>query len=260
MSLDRNYTTFFKETFRKSVILQLRYPLNTVMRFIVMYIFFLVLFFGGQAIGGPNIGDTLDGLVVGFFLWGLTTTAYRSVATNINAEAQWGTLEQLMMAVQPFKYVMVIKAAASILESLLYSCVLLVIMMVTTGRWLTIDLLTVGPIVLLAITSAVGVGLVLGGFALVYKQVGSFIEIAQFAFIALISAPAAGIEWARVLPISQGAAMLQEAMREGTHITAFALADVLWLIGVGMVYFLVGLWILSLMIARGRKLGVIGDY
>ncbi len=40
------------------------------------------------------VTDSIEGIIVGYFLWSLTVGAYQSISNDIGSEAQWGTLER----------------------------------------------------------------------------------------------------------------------------------------------------------------------
>lgn len=255
-----NPIRLFLEVFRKRLILEMRYPANTIIRLLVLYIFFSIVFWGGKAVGGSSMGNTLDGIIVGFFLWALSSTAYMSLANDLTDEAKWGTLEQLFMSAHGITRIVSTKLIVNVMLSFLYATVLLILMMVTTSRYLVIDLVTVVPIAVLAITSVLGIGFALGGLALLYKKIQAIIGLMQFAFIGLISAPSAGLDWAALLPLSKGSEMLQATMRNGTTLTAFPTVDLGILLGTAVGYLLAGYFVFKLSLRRARELGVLGHY
>jgi ABC-2 type transport system permease protein len=248
------------EEARRQFINQIRYPLNFVMRFVVMLILFSAVFFGGQAIGGPSFSESLSGIVVGFFLWSLASTAFQSLSSSITGEARLGMLEHLFMSVHGIKRVITAKAIAQLFFNSFYSVVFLVIMLVVSGETLNLDLLTLLPVLALTLSSVVGAGLALAGLALLYKQIGSLLSFVQFIFLGLISAPEMGIWWSRIFPLAQGSAMTQEIMRDGMSLLDFPVSSVALLVGTGVGYLVLGYVILGLAVNRAQKLGVLGEY
>jgi hypothetical protein len=53
--------------FSKQIILMVRYPINLLSGLLTMYVFFVMIFFGGQAVASAAINDNLEGLIIGFF-------------------------------------------------------------------------------------------------------------------------------------------------------------------------------------------------
>lgn len=249
----------------KRALLLVRYPVNTLSTLVTVYLFFAIIFFGGRAaaaqLGGVGaIGSTLDGLIVGWFLWTMAIAAYFSLAMSITHESQWGTLEQLYMTPYGFGAVMAGQVVAFVLESLLWGAIILPLMLVTTQRSLSVDLLTIGPIVVLALLSVVGIGFVFAGAALLWKRIENVSQLMQFLILGLIAAPASGIDALRYLPIAQGSWMLQQAMQDGVRLWEFALADIGLLVATGVVYSLAGYLVFNRAAVAARRRGVMGHY
>ncbi|MFC4246642.1 ABC transporter permease [Natribaculum luteum] len=245
----------------KQLILLRRYWINTITLLVTMYVFFAMIFYGGQAVAGPAIEESLDGIVVGFFLFTATTSAYFGVAGNVMREAQWGTLEQLFMSPFGIGRVMAVKSVYNVAFSVIVGLALLGCMLVTTGRTLRLDVLTVVPLSVLAILPVVGIGFVFAGLSLLYKRIENVTQLVQFAFVALIAvSPTDGREYLLALPLSQGSDMLREAMTDGTRLWEFPLADVTILVVVGLAYLSVGYAAFHWLVYRARKLGVLGHY
>lgn len=73
---DSSLLTLLKVVFYKQYILFVRYPVNTASLFLTLVMFFTLIFFGGKAIAGPSLTDSLNGIIVGFFLFTLSITSY----------------------------------------------------------------------------------------------------------------------------------------------------------------------------------------
>jgi ABC-2 type transport system permease protein len=255
-----NRLVLFRAVLRKQLLLLVRYPVNTVAQFVSVYLFFAVIFFGGQQVAGAAITDSLDGIIVGFFLFTMTIAAYAGLAWDVTREAQWGTLEQLFMSPFGFGTVMATKAVVNVLMSGLWGGVILALMLGTTGRRLFVDALTVVPVGLLALASVVGVGLAFAGLALVYKRIENVFQLMQFAFVGLIAAPAAEVAWLRALPLVQGSAMLQAAMRDGVRFWQFEPRAHAVLVATAVGYAVAGFLVFRLAATRARREGSLGNY
>jgi ABC-2 type transport system permease protein len=166
-----SYRTLFGALARKRVVILKEYPVNTLTQLAVTYLFFAGIFFGGKAVAGPALTDSLPGIIVGFFVWTMAITAFAGASRSIMQEAQWGTLEQLYMSPYGFERVMAVNAVVRLLESFAWGAAILAAMLATTGQQLTLDVLTVVPLVVLTVASALGIGFVFAGLALVYKRI-----------------------------------------------------------------------------------------
>ncbi|WP_416839178.1 ABC transporter permease [Haloferax sp. DFSO52] len=245
---------------RKQYILLRRYPVNTVGGLLAIYVFFALIFFGGRAVAGAAFDNSLDSLIVGYFLVTMAFSAYQDLAGNVMTEAQWGTLEQLYMAPVGFGRVMAAKTVVNVAFSFLWGGATLLLMLVTTGRTLSIDLLTVVPLGIFALASVVGVGFVMAGLALLYKRVNSIFGLLQFGFIGLAAAPVAAAPVLKLLPLAQGSYMLQRAMTGGVRLWEFPLTELGILVGVGTAYVVVGYLVFRFLTRRARQRGVLGHY
>lgn len=259
MTLRHTYL-FARASFYKTLVLMRRYIFNTASQIFTGYLFFALLFFGGQQIAPTAISQSIEGIIIGYFLWMLAMSSYSSIAGDITREAQWGTLEQLYMSPLGIANVVGIKTVVNVTVSLLVSGVLLVLMLLTTGTTLTIDLLTVVPVTILTLAPAVGLGYVFGGLALLYKRVESAFRLVQFAFVGLIAAPVDQFPLLKFAPFSLGSDLLQNAMYFGTPIWEFPANQLAILTGVALFYLVAGFLAFQRIQYVARRRGVLGHY
>lgn len=257
---DSSLLTLLKVVFYKQYILFVRYPVNTASLFLTLVMFFTLIFFGGKAIAGPSLTDSLNGIIVGFFLFTLSITSYSGLAWNVTREAQWGTLERLFMSPYGFGTVMAVKSIVNICFSLLWGAGLLVFMMATTGRWLTVDPLTILPLLVLTLMSVVGIGFFFAGLALIYKRIENIFQIIQFAFIGLIAAPAGDIEALKLLPVTHGSYLTRRAMEDSIRLWEFQSTEIGLLVTTSVVYLIIGYYIFYRAGIKARKNGLLGHY
>jgi ABC-2 type transport system permease protein len=244
----------------KSLILRVRYAFNTLTSLLTLYIFFALLFFGGRAIAPQAIDDSLTGIIVGFFLILTATVAYADLSWELIREAQWGTLEQLCMSPLGFGRVVTVKTAVNLLFAFGFGGVLLGAMLVTTGERLVLDPLVVVPVGLLSVCTAVGVGYVLGGLALVFKRIENVFQIVQFSFLGLVAAPVDQFPLLKLLPLALGADLLREGMGQGTPLWGLPTGDLALLVGTAAGYLVVGYALFGLLSRKARADGKLGKY
>jgi ABC-2 type transport system permease protein len=254
------YYQLSKAVLYREAVLFLRYPANAVGGIIIALFFFGVLFYGGRMVAGRALTDSIEGIIVGYFLWTLSVGAYSSISNDIASEVQWGTLERHVMTPFGFAPVALLKGVAKVVRTFLTSAVVLVAMLVITGTTLEVNLLTTVAIAVLSILSVLGLGFAAGGVTLLYKQVGNWLNLLQFGFVILVSAPALELGWTAVLPLAHGSGMLQRAMLEGTRLWEFSLVEVGLLVAVAVGYFAAGYLVFQYATRRARRLGVLGDY
>jgi ABC-2 type transport system permease protein len=244
----------------RELLLFVRYPANAVGGIVVSLFFFGLLFYGGRMIAGQALTESIEGIVVGYFLWSLSAGAYQSISSDIGSEVQWGTLERHVMSPFGFAPVALLKGVAKIVRTFLTSVVVLVAMLLMTGTTLDIHLFTTIVVAVLSISSVLGLGFAAGGITVLYKRIGNWLNLLQFGFIILISAPAFELGWTRVLPLAQGSALLQRAMLQGTRLWEFPVWEVGVLVATAVGYLGFGYAVFQVSTRRARRLGVLGDY
>ncbi|SDJ34984.1 ABC-2 type transport system permease protein [Halovenus aranensis] len=236
-----------------------RYWINSLSGILTTYIMFLMLFFGGQAaVGDTAIDDSLAGIIVGFFLWSLSFSAFQTPATAVSDEAQWGTLEQLYMSPFGLNRVMALKAVADLAIGAITSILLLVLMMVTSGTFLAFNVGTVSVLVVLTMCSALGLGLAFGGVAIIYKRISNVFLLVQFLFLGALAAPPD--PQFHLLPLAFGNDLLRGAMETGTPLWEIPAADLVFLGTKAAVYLLVGFVVFSACVRKAKRDGVLGHY
>jgi ABC-2 type transport system permease protein len=254
------YLLLARAVLYREYLIFVRYPANAVGGIVVSLFFFGLLFVGGTMLAGQALSESIEGIVVGYFLWTLSVGAYSSISNDIGSEAQWGTLERHVMTPFGFAPVALFKGLAKVVRTFLVSSIILAAMILMTGTTLSLDVFTIVPVAVLSITSVLGLGFAAGGVAVLYKRIGNWLNLLQFGFVVLVSAPAFDLGWMRFLPLAQGSALLQRAMVDGVHLWEFPVVDLVVLIGTAAGYLLFGYLVFEYTTRRARRLGVLGDY
>jgi ABC-2 type transport system permease protein len=254
------YADLARAVLYREFLIFVRYPANAVGGIVISLFFFAVLFYGGRMLAGQALSDSIEGIVVGYFLWTLSVGAYSSISNDIGSEVQWGTLERHVMTPFGFAPVALLKGAAKVVRTFLISAVILAVMILLTGTTLRLNLLTIVTVATLSILSVLGLGFAAGGVTVLYKRIGNWLNLLQFGFVALIAAPVFEMPWLRVLPLAHGSGLLQRAMVDGVRLWEFSAADLGLLVVVAFGYLGAGYVIFQLATRRARRLGVLGDY
>ncbi|MEZ3117039.1 ABC transporter permease [Halobaculum sp. MBLA0147] len=257
MSLAETYA-MVHVVFEKEVALLRRYWLNTLSNVATTYVMFLLLFLGGQSVAPATLDDSLAGVIVGFFVWSLSWSAFQGPAQTITREASWGTLEQLYASPLPFRTVLSAEVFAGLLVNTITSGLLLLAMMVTTGRYLTLDLLTVVPLTVATVVPVVGLGLAAGGLALLYKRISQLFLLVQFCFLVAVAIRGRGL--VRLLPLNLGTALLTRTMADGEPLSAMPVAELGLLVGKAVGFLVVGGVVFGYCLRVARRRGVLGHY
>ncbi len=238
-----------------------RYAFNTLSTLATLYVVFLLMFFGAQILVGGEVmfGDTLEGLIVGFMVWTLSIVAYSELSWSLMREAQLGTLEQLYMSPAGFRWVVVCWAGGAFLTSLVFSFPILFLMMVTTGRYLRLDVLGLLPLLVLTVAGVFGIGLAVAGLALVFKRIQAAFQILQFVFVGFLFAPSEPV-WAKVLPLNWGTELIGRVMVQGTRLREIPGLELLFLLANAVGWFGAGFVAFSLLERVARRRGLLGHY
>ena len=149
-----------------------QYWFETATAMIFILVMFLALFYGikGFVLEGDG-AQTLDGLVFGFLLWTFASGAYGSITKSIVEDTQRGYIEHLFLCPEGVVRLLLCRAFADILVTLVMLTVVTYLVMWLTGSWLSINLFQFYAVLMLAAPSLVGLGLIIAGFALVFKKV-----------------------------------------------------------------------------------------
>ncbi|HHY98373.1 MAG TPA: ABC transporter permease [Firmicutes bacterium] len=246
---------------RRNITMMTRYIFNTLSGFVSIYLIFCFIFFGMKAFAkpGPSLDSSLEGTVVGFFVWTLALFAFSELSWDLINEAQTGTLEQLYLAPCGFKWLSIFNLLTNLTVNIVASTILLLAMMATTGRWLNLDIISIVPLLLMTVLTAYGVGFALGGLALIFKRIQAFFQIMQFVFIGCLVIPWR-LAWAKFLPLSLGNALIYRIMADGVRLWELPLGDVLMATGIGLGYLTLGLLVFSACERAAKGRGLLGHY
>lgn len=239
-----------------------RYLFDTISGLVTIYGFFLIIFLGAQMFGGsaPGFGHTLSGVVVSYALWALTIFSLSTLTFDLTQEAQLGTLEQLGMSPFGLPHVLVARIFTGLVIQIGMMSVLLVMMMATTGRWLNIDVISILPLLLVALLGVIGFGFVLAGLAIVFKRIQQSLQIFQVLVIFFVAVPADEVPLAKLLPLAWGATLLRRVMVDDVSIFAMRVPDLVLLTVVSVAYFALGIAVFKLFESAARQRGLLGHY
>lgn len=260
--LDNKTLVLFKAMFRRHIIELRSYALNTFLSLISVYLIFLFIFLGMQSLAGNNalLGETLPEIVVGVMLWFLAVFSYSGLPSTLIQEAYQGTLEQLAMSPLGLERVLLFRMCISLIFNLGISLILLFVIMASTGKWLYLDFASILPLLLLTIAGVQGIGFIMGGLALVFKQIQASFQILQFLFVALIVAPLDRFPFVAYLPLSWGTAIIKRVMIEGRSISEVPWSDLIFLLVNSAFYFGLGFIVFKICERIARDRGLLGHY
>ncbi|MBS3788327.1 ABC transporter permease [Candidatus Bipolaricaulota bacterium] len=246
---------------KKNVIERKRYFFNSISGLLTIYLIFVLIFFGMKSfVSGPQFGNTADGLVVGFFLWNFIVQVYSELSNALIREARWGTLEQLYMSPVGFGWISFSQVLSSLAIFFLANVGFLYLIMLTTGRFLSLRIASTFPLLIITLLGVAGIGYFLGGLTLVFKRVESLLQIVQFLFVALVMVPVESLPLLKHFPVSFGASLIRRVMIDGTPITGLPPSDLGFLLLNSTVYFLLGYGAFKYFERVAKRKGLLGHY
>jgi ABC-2 type transport system permease protein len=247
----------------------IRYPVDYFTGVVSLYLLFIGLFYGVSGhfdAGAPGLSRTLDGLVLGTCMWFFAISIMNQVRVILEMEAVTGTLEQLFLAPVRFVTVLFIRSFSGFVYSVIAVVILLLLIMATTGRWLSFPFWPTALVFVLTALGIHGLALVMGGLSLVFKRLGQLNMIVQFGFIFLAYPPIESLSpaWQKVaysFPLARGMTILRGLVVDGWSITGAEFGmNIVSLIANSAVYFLIG-WAAYLLCERvAKEFGLLGHY
>lgn len=239
-----------------------RYPLELLGGALGAVVVFALFFSGVRYLAGPALfGERLEALVVSLLAWTLAFSLLSHSASTLSEEALTGLLEQLALTRPGLLGVVLVRAALSLLQIGLLNIPVLLAILITSGARLDFHPLALLPLATLTL-DALGLGLLLGGLALVYKRVGQLLGLLQFLLLGLflVRFEALTLPWnalGYLLPLAPSATALRLLLGRGED-PGWGL---LLLAGINaLAYLALGIGAFQRALRRARQQGVLGTY
>lgn len=207
----------------------------------------LLLVFAALVHGMEKLPDTIglpgtESMALGFVLWSFANAAYGGIAGEVSEEIRGRTLEQLCIVDKTLATVLICRCALQVSGALFGSLVLLYLAFWIIGRPVDIAPVPLLLILALAAPALIGVGLLVSGFSIVFKQVDALSALMLLLVIALVGLPAYPFNALALLPFSYASSWLIAAgdrLALSEHLLSLGIVaanSALWL-GVGLFAF-----------------------
>ena len=221
-----------------------RYPFDTVVGFVSFGVIFFLLLGAGQVVAGTApTKEGISQLILTYILGFLVLEQVSNPSQTISQESRNGMLEHLFMSGHALPVVFVARAVGGLLTTFLTMGVLAVALLLLTGTTLNWSALMLLP-TLSMLLSALGLGLMLGGVAILFKKTESVFFFVQLLMFALTSSAAPVAWWQYLLPIAPSAGFVRAIANNATYslegLLLTALSALVWLIA-GVLVFQFGL-------------------
>jgi ABC-2 type transport system permease protein len=254
----------FNEVYKRILIMR-NYKFNLIMQIILV----TAIFVGASFLlgGGKFNSAQLATLFVGYIVWFYARITITSTSSDLQAEAENGTLEQTYMTPAPTVMLIIGRMLAMLFTAtvmvFVVSVVLLLLLHINLPlRWEAI------PVLILTLIGLFGFTLILGGATLVYKQVDSLADLIQNLLLFLTGSllPVTSFPgWlaviARTLPITEGIEVLREVVLQGQSLSStWANGNLSGLLLNSAVYLVVGWLVFKWGERVARKEGTLSHY
>ena len=227
----------------------------------------------GQQIASGHLDWRFDSarvssLMVGYAAYLFMYLQSAKLFWRLLGEIQAGTLEQVYLSPLPAWMVATAgRVLATVVETAFLVAILYAVVFALVPFHLVWNAQVLVPMLLVAVGS-VGYSLIEGGLVLAWRRVELVHELAMGlmafftgALIPLSQLPAWMAEIGRFAPISQGLVAMRSVLIDGR--TSFALwgdGGMVWMVGVGAAYLIIGIAAFSLGERRARRRGSLGRY
>jgi ABC-2 type transport system permease protein len=247
---------------RRMLVLQVRYPMDFVTGLILLTFLFYGLLVGAEFItGADSFNQNLDGIIVGYCVWMILYAGMSFIPGTIQGEAQRGTLEVVFLSYVSVTKIMFLRAIGESFMSILFTAIILLVLLWITDREIIFSMQIIIPTIT-TVMAAIGVGFIIGGFALEFKQVGQVVVLAQYPLLFLMMTPFEKmdsfiVKCSLFLPVVPSSITLRELM-----IIEMPLLEthILYAVINGLVYLLLGMWVFSVFSKRVRMKGMLAGY
>ncbi len=257
----------FWNEFRRALLVRWSYRLDALSWLIIWGIAFPLILLMFDSVAGGYGADQKAASLIGFLVWDLCMGTMTATTQMIQAEAQEGTLEVVLISpISPIAIALlrvVAVFARQLIETIVLGGFLLWLLGLeipfSGAAWL---------VLLLTIVGVVGVGLFLGGLALIYKHLTSVVGVigllALFFTGAILPLNELGVVFTLLkysLPTTWGIEALRLTTLAGvTTASLWEDGNLMGLLLQAMVFLLGGLYAFRWGFSRAQQQGRLGSY
>lgn len=187
---------------------QRRYAFEFLASSLILLAAFAGLAYGIDWLPDADFLPGQSSLAMGFVLWSFASAAYSGIAGETAEEIRGRTLEQLCVVARPLVVVLLVRGGLQIVGALLGSLVLLHVTFWIVGRTVDVPTAPLVAILLISAPSLVGLGLIMGGLSVLFKQAEAVNALMLPGIVALVGMQAYPADVPALLPFSHAAAWI----------------------------------------------------
>ena len=181
------YALLFSAIFKKDLLYQWRYKVNTLVGIFFLTFVCLGILFGINSFSGDKMDSAQKaGFIGGYILWVVMMTNYQTITRTITSESTLGTFEQLYINSSNIFTYLFMKCFSTFLNGLVMLYAIIFLLLYFGGVPLDRNILLILPVILLGIPALWGISLGIGSLALVFKQIDSVSSVISMIVIASI--------------------------------------------------------------------------
>ncbi len=274
MKMIKEFLLIVKAEFKRDLLFMYRYPLEILSFLFFMYLILMAILLGlselmpsGQGLSGKDSPIDRETMILGYCLMQFVLATQMGWSGQIQNESQTGTLEQLSISGHSLAGVLLARGISQQPRQILSFFLLL------GAYFLSIPDTGIQPgraplvILVLSVTAfgVYGVAYLFAGLTLIFKRVGFFFQIINFAFLGLFWQDRTGMaegSWSAFLydafPLTRGMTLLrQSVIPEQSGLT---LETLLGFATICLTFTIVGYWLFRWMEKKARMQALLSQY
>jgi ABC-2 type transport system permease protein len=263
-----NYPALFWAELKREFILTFRYPFELVSRLVWNLGFALMIYYGFGAVGNalPGFQEGQLGRLLGLLITFIAMNGLNNVTELLAEETQTGTLEQAALSPPPLVVIMLMRDVASLIEMLLRFVLVMAIAMGLTGAQFHLDFASFAVLLSLMYFGLEGIGMMLGGAALLYKKIATLGQFAVMLVFGLAVLPLESLpKWMEAFvdhfPFTQALMLLRESAIQGVPLSQLIANGSITSLAVTALGFLaLGILTFSFAERKARDWGTLNQY
>jgi len=263
-----NYPALFWAELKREFILTFRYPFELVSRLVWNLGFALMIYYGFGAVGNslPGFQEGQLGRLLGLLITFIAMNGLNNATELLAEETQTGTLEQAALSPPPLVVIMLMRDLASLIEMLLRFVLVMAIAIGITGAQFHLDIPAFALLLSLMYFGLEGIGMMLGGAALLYKKIATLAQFAMMlifglALLPLDTLPGWMSAFVNHFPFTQALILLRESAIQGVSLGALvANGSIASLAVTAMIFLGLGIVTFSLAERKARDWGTLNQY
>ncbi|MDP6662731.1 MAG: ABC transporter permease [SAR202 cluster bacterium] len=249
----------------KGLLIRWDYRFNTLTMLFRLSLFFVFI---SLIVGRGELNqDTIAGTLLGYIVWFYAAIAISGMNYALVEEAQWGTLEQMFMSPAPSAVIVLARSfslliIATVMLTTIVGGLVVALRVDIPLRWEAL------PVFGLTMVSLIGLGFMMAGATLLFKQVDQLASLSENlllylsgAILPVVLLPDALGRFAGFLPTTHGIVLLRQVTLDGVSLgQAWADGGMVWLIVNALAYLVVGWAIFTACEKIAKRRGSLGQY